>query len=245
MNDHAHFPPTPWTKLREAVGSQDGADRPAAISYLCTHYWYPLYVFARLKGFKHEDAQDQTQMFLSRLIQRNSLERVDAEKGRLRAYLLTAFQNQWINQWQHDCAARRGGGMAMVPLDMIGADERFASEAYHEAVQPEAEYDRAWALALINACIDIMAAEHQHNGDAERFAVLRPFLSPSSVANASLAEAASRLGMSDMAVRQRVFRLRARFAKLLREHVAGSLADPTPEAIDEEMRSLRHALEQF
>jgi hypothetical protein len=135
--------------------------------------------------------------------------------------------------------------MAMVPLDMIGADERFASEAYHEAVQPEAEYDRAWALALINACIDIMAAEHQHNGDAERFAVLRPFLSPSSVANASLAEAASCLGMSDMAVRQRIFRLRARFAKLLREHVAGSLADPTPEAIDEEMRSLRHALERF
>lgn len=231
--------------LREATGSEDSENRAAALDYICTHYWYPLYVFARLKGHNHEDAQDQTQIFLSRLIQRNSLERVDADKGRLRTYLLSAFQNQWIKQWRHDHAGCRGGGMTMVPLDMIGADERFASDAYDPAGQPEEQYDRAWALALINACIDIIAAEHRRDGQAEPFAVLRPFLSPSSVADASLAEAASRLGMSETTVRQRVFRLRARFAKLLREHVAGSLADPTAEAIDEEMRSLRHALERF
>jgi hypothetical protein len=128
---------------------------------------------------------------------------------------------------------------------MIGAEERFASEAYDPAIQPESEYDRAWAISLINACINIMAAEHQRDGHAEQFAVLRPFLNPSAVAGASVAEAAGRLGMSDLAVRQRVFRLRSRFAKLLRAHVAGTLVDPTPEAIEEEMRSLRHALERF
>ena len=231
--------------LRDAVASEDCAERPAAINYFCTHYWYPLYVFARLKGLNHEDAQDQTQIFLSGLIRRNSLQRVDADKGRLRSYLLSAFQNQLINHWEHHHAVRRGGGMTTVSLDMMGAEERFTSDAYDPAVQPEEQYDRAWALSLINACIDIMAAEHQGNGQAEAFMILRPFLNPSSVADACVAEAARQLGMSETAVRQRIFRLRAAFSKLLREHVAGSLAHPTPEAIEEEMRSLRHALEQF
>lgn len=245
MKHNSEFPVTPWTKLREAVGSDQSSDRPAAINYLCSHYWYPLYAFARCKGLKHEDAQDQTQIFLSRLIQRNSLENADADKGRLRSYLLSAFQNQWINQWEHDHAERRGGTAAAVSLEMIGAEERFAQECRDPSLNPEAQFDRAWALALIDACLADMAAEHERDGQARMFAVLRPFLSPLSVADTCVAEAAGLLGLTDLATRQRIFRLRARFAKLLRAHVAGSLADPSPEAIEEEMSSLRHALERL
>lgn len=245
MNHHSQFPPTPWTILREAVGSEHCADRHAAMNYLCSHYWYPLYAFARWKGMKHQDAQDQTQIFLSRLIARNSLENADADKGRLRAYLLGAFQNQWINQWRHDHSARRGGVGEAVSLDMLGAEGRFAHEHQDLTLNPENQFDRAWALALIDACLADMAAEHQRQGHAEMFTILRPFLNPLSIADACMAGAASQLGLTDLAMRQRVFRLRAKFSKLLRAHVAGSLADPTPEAIEEEMQSLRQALERL
>jgi len=186
---------------------------------------------------KHQDAQDQTQIFLSRLIQRNSLVNVDADQGRLRAYLLSAFQNQWINQWQHDNAGRRGGDMQTVSLDMMDAETRFAHEHHDSSPNPETRFDRAWALALINACLADMASEDQSDGQGEAFTILRPFLNPLSVADACMADSASRLGLTDLAVHQRIFRLRAKFSKLLRTHVAGSLADPTPEAIEEEMQS--------
>lgn len=245
MNDKDHFPPTPWTILREAVGSEPCVDRSAAINYLCSHYWYPLYAFARWKGIKHQDAQDQTQIFLFRLIQRNSLENADANRGRLRAYLLSAFQNQWISQWQHDHAKRRGGNVEMVSLEMIGAENRFALEYCDGSLSPESRFERAWALALVDACLADMAASHQSDGDAKVFRVLRPFLNPLSVADACMTTAASELGLTDFAVRQRIFRLRAKFSKFLRAHVAGSLDDPTSEAVEEEMRSLRRALEQL
>ena len=245
MNRNVQFPPTPWTLLREAIGSEPGSDRSAAINHLCSHYWYPLYAFARWKGMKHQDAQDQTQIFLSRLIQRNSLENADADRGRLRTYLLGAFQNQWINQWQHDRAERRGGSAEAISLEMIDAEKRFELERYDSSLNPENEFDRAWALALIDACLADMAAGHQRDGDATVFRVLRPFLNPLSVADACMATAARELGLTDFALRQRIFRLRAKFSKHLRDQVAGSLVDPTPEAVEEEMQSLRHALERL
>jgi RNA polymerase sigma-70 factor (ECF subfamily) len=245
MNHNVQFPLTPWTKLREAVGTSLGDERSAAINYLCSHYWYPLYAFARWKGWNHEDAQDQTQIFLSRLIERNSLEHADENKGRLRTYLLNAFQNQWSHHRERQRTARRGGGGDMLSLQMPGAEERFARELCDPALNPEDHYDRAWALAVVDACLTDLEADLARQGQAEAFAVLRPFLSPLSIADVSVSEAGKRLGLNDQAVRQRIFRLRAAFSKALRAHIAGSLADPTKEAVDEEMRSLRRALERL
>ena len=244
MNHNAQFPSTPWTKLREAVGTDPGADRMAALNDLCSRYWYPLYAFARWKGCSHEDAEDQTQIFLSRLIERNSLEHADASKGRLRTYLLSAFQHQLINHWEHARATRRGGNVQTRSLDMGGAEERFAHEPQDPAHSPEEQFDRVWALSLIENCLADMAADQAGNGHAEAFAALRPFLNPISVADTCVAEISAKLGLTEVAVRQRIFRLRAEFSRALRAHVAGLLCDPTPEAIDEEMRSLRQALER-
>lgn len=245
MNHNVQFPLTPWTKLREAVGTSQSDDRSAAIDYLCSRYWYPLYAFARWKGWNHEDAQDQTQIFLSHLVERNSLEHADEKKGRLRTYLLSAFQNQWSHHRERQRTARRGGNGETVSFQMPGAEERFAREMCDPALNPEDHYDRIWALAVVDACLADLERDLASQGQAEAFAVLRPFLSPLSIADVSVSEAGERLGLTDEAVRQRIFRLRATFSKALRAHVAGSLVNPTAEAVDEEMQSLRHALERL
>lgn len=244
MDHNSQFPSTPWTKLREAVSTDPCVDRAAAMNDLCSRYWYPLYAFARWKGCSHEDAEDQTQIFLSRLIERNSLEHADASKGRLRTYLLSAFQHQLINHWEHARAARRGGNATMLSLDMGGAEERFAHEPPDPSLSPEEQFDRVWALSLIDHCLADMAADHAGNVQGDAFAALRPFLNPLSVADTCVADVSARLGLTEVAVRQRIFRLRAEFSRALRAHVAGLLCEPTPEAIEEEMRSLRQALER-
>jgi DNA-directed RNA polymerase specialized sigma24 family protein len=244
MDPSPKFPSTPWTKLRAAVDPVPTAQRTAAINDLCSYYWYPLYAFARWRGCTHEDAQDQTQIFLHRLIERNSLENADASKGRLRSYLLGAFRNQLINSWEHSRCARSGGLATIHSMEMPGAEQRFALETPDPSLSPEEQFDRVWAQAVLDACLTGMAAEYTRNGQAELFASLRPFLNPVQIADACMAHAAQKLGMSDTALRQRVFRLRGEFARALRAHVAALLNDPTPQEIDEEMQSLRRALEK-
>lgn len=244
MDPNPQFPLTPWTTLRQAVGQDPTADRMAAINEICLHYWYPLYAFARWKGCSHQDAEDQTQVFLSRLIERRSLEHADASKGRLRTYLLSGFQHQLINHWERNQAVRRGGSTNIEQLNMGGANDRFEHEIQDPALSPENQFDRAWGLAVLDACLAEMASTQQRSGHGETFATLRPFLNPSSVADASMKETAAKLGLSETALRQRIFRLRAEFSRALRAHVARLLCYPTPDLIEEEMQSLRHALER-
>jgi len=53
----------------EAGASQD-ARADAALEDLCRTYWHPIYCFARRRGQGPEDAQDLTQEFFRRLIER-------------------------------------------------------------------------------------------------------------------------------------------------------------------------------
>lgn len=244
MANNPNFPTTSWTLLSQAVHGGDGPEAEVAMEYLCARYWYPLYAFARWKGFRHEEAQDHAQSFLARVVQRRLLDSVDASRGRLRTFLLTAFQRQLTNAWEHDQAERRGGAAETLPLEMGTAEERFALEPEDPGLTPEEQFDKAWAHAVLDACLAGMATRYETSGQGEEFAQLRPFLSPQAVASASIADAAKRLGLNAAAARQRVCRLRADLAIALREHVGGLLAEPTPEAIDDELRSLKLALQR-
>lgn len=237
----ATFPPTPWTILRDIANAANSDARNAAISHLCRHYWFPLYAFARWKRLKHQDAQDQTQAFLARLIENNAFADADPGRGKFRSFLRSSFQNHLFTQWQHDNAQRRGGGVELLSLDMVGAEERFDQGAVL-GDDSEVNFDRVWALAVIEACLEELAQTYREKGDSDEFPIIRGFLDPSTASASNLAAAAELLGISELAMRQRVSRARMRFSKILRNHIAGLLADPTPEAIQDELRYLRDAI---
>ncbi len=88
----ASFQPTRWTIVMGAAQSQaQGA--PAALAELCRLYWYPLYIFARRRGYSPKDAQDLAQGFFLYLPEYRALTRVDRLKGEFRPFLLASFQN--------------------------------------------------------------------------------------------------------------------------------------------------------
>jgi hypothetical protein len=95
---------------------------------------------------------------------------------------------------------------------------------------------------MLEACLAAMAAKYAARGQADEFAGLRPFLSLTAAGSVTTPDLAARLGVPEGTIRQRVSRLRADFARCLREHVAGSLADPSEQDIEEELHSLRDAL---
>lgn len=231
------FATTHWSVVLSA-GDPGSPESREALSELCRTYWYPLYAYVRRQGHAHEDAEDLTQGFFERFLSGNPLAHVSAERGRFRAFLLAALKNHLANAHDRASTLKRGGGWERLALDWGEAAERFRAEA-PGVPSPEAAFDRAWALALLEVVIRHLEAECSAAGRADLFERARGYLMLGRDA-IPYAEAARELGLEEGAVRVAIHRLRKRYRELLRAEIARTLADPV--GVEEELRSLREAL---
>lgn len=237
----AHFPPTRWSLIAQAGGAADAGTRREALEEICRAYWRPLYAFARRKGCTPSDAEDLTQSFFARLLEGPALTAADSSLGTLRTFLLSRFQTFMVDAWRRDHAQKRGGGALHLPLDFQDAEEWCAMEL-QAAGSPDAAFERQWVSALLEAVLSRLREDYVSSGRGSQFDALRPFLNFDDGTPGDYAATAAALAISASATRQAVHRLRERFARTLREHIAVTLPNPTAEAIDEELAALRHII---
>jgi RNA polymerase sigma-70 factor (ECF subfamily) len=227
------FATTHWTVVLAAgQGRTPQADN--ALEELCRTYWYPLYAYVRRRGYTHEDAEDLTQGFFERFLERNYLEGLSSEKGRFRAFLLASLKHFLANEWDRAHCQKRGGDAPTLSLDWQGADSRYQINVPDD-LSPDKIYDREWALALLERVITRLRDECLAGEQSRLFDQLKPFLTMDKAA-VPYAQAAAELGLAEGAVRVAVHRLRKRYRGLLRDEITQTLADPAQ--VEEEMRTL-------
>ena len=227
------FATTHWTVVL-AAGKKSSPEAQRALEELCRTYWFPLYAYVRRRGHTKENAEDLTQSFFARLLQKNFLENLDGEKGKFRAFLLASLKHFLANEWDKSQAQKRGGGEIHLSLDWQTADTKFQLAAENEP-SPDRAFDREWALALLARVIGRLQTECETDGKAKLFAQLKIFLTAGKTDSAQ-GEVARALGMEEGAVRVAVHRLRKRYRVLLRDEIANTLSDAA--MVDEEMRAL-------
>ena len=215
------------------VWSAQGDD-PEALAELCKAYWFPLYCYARRLGRDRDDASDLTQGFFEMLLSQRSLKHVDADRGKLRAFLLTSLKNFAAGEHRRGEALKRGGGTPVIMIDALTAEQRFALEPRDE-LSPEKEFDRAWARNLLSSVLEKLGKAYQEAGKGELFAALQDHLSGGDTE--SYAAAAESLGLSQAAVRYAAFKLRERYRAMLREAIQDTVT--SEEEAAEEMSHLR------
>jgi RNA polymerase sigma-70 factor (ECF subfamily) len=233
-----YFHTTHWSVVL-AAREADSSEAPKALELLCQTYWYPLYGFVRRRGFTVEDAQDLTQDFFSRLLQRDFLKNVAREKGRFRTFLLAALKNFLASEWRREKAVKRGGRQVIVSWDELQAEERYAHEPAVE-MAPEQFFEQRWAMAVMEQAMDRLSKEFEASGKPELFKCFKPYLS-SEGSKADYGAAAAQLGMTPGAVAVAVHRLRRRFSELLRTVVGHTVAGP--DQVEEEVQFLARALQ--
>ena len=231
------FATTHWTVVR-AAGRHSTPEADRALEELCRTYWYPVYAYVRHGGFRREDAEDLAQAFFARFLEKNYLEGLSATQGKFRAFLLASVKHFLANEWDRTHRAKRGGGIAHLPLDWESADTRYQIEVT-DPLSPDKLYDRAWATALLERVILRLEAEAAAKGASEQFQQLKPCLMQGA-ASTRYAQPAAALGMTEAAARVAVHRWRRRYRELLREELAQTLS--LPEQVDEEMQALFGAL---
>ena len=230
------FPTTHWTLVTRV--RQGGEVRQAALEELCRLYWYPIYAFLRRRGHAQHDAEDLTQGFFVKLLGDESFDAAQADKGRLRTFLLGALDRHLADQQRRQSALKRGGGQQIIAFEELHAEERYALEPLDHR-SPELLFTRAWAQLLIEGVRDKLRVNFDETGRAGVFETLLPFLLMDD-APPSYRQVAQKLDSSETAVRLLVFRMRTRFRDLLRDEVARTVA--TPEEVEAEMGWLKSVL---
>jgi RNA polymerase sigma-70 factor (ECF subfamily) len=235
--DPCGFATTHWS-LIVAARQPDASAARQALAHLCTAYWYPLYAYIRRRGHLPDEAQDLTQEFFARLLERDLLGAADPDRGRFRAFLLAACKHFLANEHDRACAIKRGGGRAPLSLNLDDAEGRYGREPSHD-LTPDKLFERRWALTLLDRTLARLREEFTAKGKGETFDRLRVFLVGDRGAP-SHAELAAEVGMTAGAVKVAAHRLRQRYRELLREEIAHTVEGL--EQIDEEVRELFAAL---
>jgi RNA polymerase sigma factor (sigma-70 family) len=229
----AAFATTHWSVVLTA-GQQESPQATAALEQLCSAYWYPLYVYVRRQGRSPEDAQDLTQDFFSRLLEKNYLAKADRDRGKFRTFLLQSLKNFLVSEWRTAGRLKRGGGVEFLAIDGTVAEGRFAAEPTHES-NPDAAYEERWAITLIERVLCHLRQEYEEAQKTRLFDELKGFIWGEKC-TASYAEIAGHLNLTEGTVKVAVHRLRQAFRESLRAEVADTVS--RPEDIDGELRHL-------
>jgi RNA polymerase sigma factor (sigma-70 family) len=227
------FATTHWSVVL-AAGDIQSPEATAALERLCRTYWFPLYAYIRRRGHEPADAQDLTQSFFARLLQKNYPAQADRAKGKFRSFLLFTLNHFLSDEADKARTQKRGGGQSPISLDAEQAEERYRREPVDD-VTPDKVFERRWALALLQQAAARLDSEHSAGDRFRVYSVLRQFL-PGEQTSLSYAEAAARLDLPESAVKSQIWRLRRRYRDLVREEIAHTVA--TVSEVDDELRYL-------
>lgn len=227
------FASTRWTLVLAAADESAPGARDA-LAELCAEYWRPLYIYARRAGYSVDRAEDLTQAFFARFLEKRDVRTADPARGRFRSYLLVCFKHFIANDRDRQRAAKRGGGAERLALAEIDV-ETLAAPDRGGSLTPEALYEREWAHGVLERAVAQLRAECTQAGRAPLFAELEASLLGERHPG-GYGAAASALGMTEGAVKVTIHRLRRRLRELLKAQIAPMVSDA--EEIDDEMRYL-------
>lgn len=239
----SQFAATRWSLVLAAGQVAGGSGTSAntvrqALEELIQAYWYPLYAFLRRQGNPPHQAEDLTQGFFAHLLEHHALAKADPMRGRFRSFLLTSLKHFAADEHDKSTAIKRGGRQKMLSLNTDEAERQFSHELA-DAITPERQFERSWAITLLNQVLDTLQNEYVRRGKGKQFELMRHCLDGQ--ADAQSTEAVARdLGMAEGAVRVLAHRLRKRYRELLREQILQTVADA--DQVDEEIQYLLNCL---
>src|SRR5271154_2185210 len=168
------FPPTRWSAVLAARGD-DPAERKRALEAIIAAYWKPIYKYIRMRwGKNNEDAQDLTQQFFLRVIEKNDLADFDPQKARLRTFLRVCTDHFVANEARAANRQKRGGGAQHLSLDFAAAETEIAraKPLLGPGTTPESMeefFDREFLRSLFGVAVESLRQICQSEGKKTHF----------------------------------------------------------------------------
>ncbi len=227
--DRRRFPTTQWNLVLIA-GNGFSVESREALADLCRIYWYPLYAYVRRQGYLPDEAQDLTQGFFTRLLEKQYLRDYQRERGRFRSFLLASLKHFLANQRDWDRAQKRGGGVSPLPFEELlqSGEQRYNLEPQTH-LTPERIFEKQWATTILDRVLSRLREQ------TEQFELLKPYLIGDED-RIPYRQLAVDLSTTEGALKVSMHRLRRRFREVLREEISHTVSDPSE--VQEEIRYL-------
>ena len=177
-----------------AAQSDDPGERVRAMDAITTSYWRPVYKYVRMRWrVEREDAEDFTQDFFARLLEKEFLDSYDPAKGRLRTFLRTCVDRLFMNQARDARRQKRGSAAVHVSLDFDEAEHELAAASTTES--PEEYFEKEWARNLFALAVERLRAHCESAGKMTQFTLFERY---------DLDDADTRPAYADLAVEFRI-----------------------------------------
>lgn len=222
------FATTQWSVILR--GRNSPADARDALEAICVHYRQPVLGYIREHGFSAADAEDLAQDFFARLLEQRWDVVADPQRGRFRTFVLAVLRHFLANEWASRGTRKRGGQLIRVDFDE-------ALQALAAGSTPEHEFNRLWALTVLDRARRKLADEARSGGREALLEALSGFLLEPPDAH-DYVDVAKALGLKPNTVAVHVHRLRHRLRQLIRDELADTVGDAA--SLDAEVEALRH-----
>ena len=241
--DPRAFATTRWSLILSAAKSESGEQTVRdALDELCRTYWRPVFSFICRRGYSIEDAQDLTQDFFVKILERNWLEHADHNRGRFRSLLLTSLQNFLVNAAEKTHTRKRGGDVEFVSWDdwMAEAPSQLSISPHAlDSLPAERLFDLRWATTVVEQALRRLREECEGKDRLRLFYALSRHLTEERD-EVSYADLSAALGVAETVVRKQLHIMRQRYRCLLRDEVAHTVENSAD--VEEEIRYLCAAL---
>lgn len=228
---HASFGTTSWTDVRRAATGESWEE-------LLRAYRQPIYGFFRRRGWSEADAEDLTQGFITREIEKRSVVRHASEgRGRFRSYLKTALRNYSRDELR----ARHGRNGRRREVSLEGAGQGMADIGEENAGMDE--FDRRWAAATVERALERTRRACAADGQEAHLEMFESRVVGPSVRGVearSVEEMARERGIDASQVSSMIYTVKRKFRRALEEVVLETLEDPA--ALNEELGAIEGAL---
>jgi RNA polymerase sigma factor (sigma-70 family) len=157
---------------------QENSDvRRAAFDALISVYWRPVYARLRIKWrAQPADAEDLTQEFFARAMERGFFDSYDPAKARFRTFLRTCLDRFAANALRGERRLKRGGGGTILPLDAAGTEaELAASGGIGSEADADEWFDREWVRSLFAAAVAALRASSAGTPRAVRYQIFERY----------------------------------------------------------------------
>ena len=104
---------------------------------------------------------------------------------------------------------------------------------------PELQYEKSWALALLDRVMRRLRSEYENAERLPLYEAIQPYMSGAE-GRPGYAQLGAGLGMGESAVTVAMHRMRRRYGELLREEIAQTVT--STQEVEDELRHLMHVV---
>src|SRR5919106_4830464 len=213
----------PATRLSvvQRTRSSDEDTRRVALAAIIDAYWKPVYKYLRMKwSLTPEEASDLTQEFFTTTLEKDVVGKYDPGKARFRTYLRMCVDGFASNARKAERRLKRGGGVALVPLDFETAEGEMTTREPAVVADVDELFYREWVRALLERSVADLKRAADESGRGVMFEVFARYdLIDDQDARPTYAEIARALGLTAATVTNHLAAMRKQFRTILLERL--------------------------